>query len=388
MNKLKKRLKQLLIIIEYIVALLIHKAFKRKYKDVWLISERGDEARDNGYEFYKYIKKNHKEIDVKYVITKESYDLSKINESDRVYYQSFKHQLIFLNAKNLISTHHMGYSPEFGMFGKLDDKGLVWCRGKRIFLQHGIIYNYLPSLVNKKIDLFITSSEKEKDFIINEFKYPKEIVKCTGLPRYDDLINENKNFILVMPTWRAYLYYYTIKEFKESEYYKNWTGFLQDERTKKLLEKYNVEILFYPHYEIQKIVKEDNFIENDTNKIKIAKSYEYEIHSLLKECKMFITDYSSTFFDIGYMNKPILYFQFDYDDFYLKHYKNGYMDLRSFGFGKSCSNIDELIKSLENILENNLKNEQMYQEREENFYKYRDRNNCERVYNHIKKLER
>ena len=172
MKKIKKRFSQFKIIFTYIVALFIRN-FIKKYNDVWLISERGDEARDNGYAFYLYLKKVHPEINIKYIITKNSYDKERIEGDDIIFKYSFKNYIAFLNSKYLISTHVMGCSPEFGMFGKLDNLGLVFTRGKRIFLQHGVIYNYLPSLVNKKIDLFITSSNIEKEFVIKKFNYNK-----------------------------------------------------------------------------------------------------------------------------------------------------------------------------------------------------------------------
>ena len=251
MKKIKKRIKQLWIILVYLLSIVLSK-FIKKYNDVWLISERGDEARDNGYEFYKYLKTYHKEINVKYIITKNSYDLSKISKKDIIYCRSFNHYIAFLNSKFLISTHHMGCSPEFGMFGKLDDKGLVFTKGKRIFLQHGIIYNYLPSLVNKKIDLFITSSVKEQDFIINKFNYNKNIVKCTGIARFDDLKSGTGQYILVMPTWRSNLYYMNISDFKKSNYYIKWMEFLNSAKLHEILEEKNLKLIFYLHYEQKK----------------------------------------------------------------------------------------------------------------------------------------
>lgn len=384
MKKINRRLKQLRILVIYIISIFLRN-FSREYQNVWLISERGDEARDNGYVFYKYLKNNHPEINVKYVINKKSYDISRIEEKDIVFYQSFEHYIAFLNSKYLISTHHMGCSPDFGMFGKLDDKNLVFTRGKRIFLQHGIIYNFLPSLVNKKIDLFITSAKSEQQFIIQKFKYEMTKIKCTGLPRYDDLENLDKNFILVMPTWRFYLYYYNEKQFLESEYFKQWSDFLNSDRVINLLKEKKMKIIFYPHYETQKLFNKNN-IKNPY--VEFALSKQYDIHELLKECKMFITDYSSTFFDIGYLNKPIIYFQFDYEDFYLKHYKQGYLDLNKDGFGKVCRYKEELLNEVDRVVNNNFLVEEVFMEREKNFYLYHDKNNCNRIFDNIILLEK
>ena len=62
-----------------------------KIDKVWLISERGYEARDNGYFFFKYLKENHPNIKVKYIISNNSYDLSKLDcyQEDIINYSSF-----------------------------------------------------------------------------------------------------------------------------------------------------------------------------------------------------------------------------------------------------------------------------------------------------------
>ena len=58
--------------IEMIVFKIISIFYKNneKYKDIWLISERGTEAKDNGYWMFKYIRENHPEINVYYLIDK------------------------------------------------------------------------------------------------------------------------------------------------------------------------------------------------------------------------------------------------------------------------------------------------------------------------------
>ena len=70
--------------------------------DFWLISERGKEARDNGYAFYRWMKDNHPEVTIKYVITKDSKDFHKIESEDVVEYNTFSH-LLYIKT-NFYST--------------------------------------------------------------------------------------------------------------------------------------------------------------------------------------------------------------------------------------------------------------------------------------------
>lgn len=293
--------------------------------------------------------------------------------------------MYFINSKYLISTHFMGYSPDLGTFTTLDNKNLVHTKGKRIFIQHGIIYNFLPTLKNLKLNMFVTSADKEREFVINKIGYDKSVVKCTGLARYDTLNTKTKNFILVFPTWRSYLSYVNDKNFKNTDYFKYWNNFLRSKNLLKILKKNNLQLYFYPHPEIQRFC--DCFNISNSN-IKIAKASEFDIQKLLRECKIYITDYSSSSFDIAYMQKPIIYYQFDYNDFYQKHYGEGYLNFLKNGFGKGVINLDDLIMELDRICNNNFEIDQIYKKRINNFFKYHDQKNCDRIYNEIINLEK
>ncbi len=384
MNKLKKRGMQFIIFIQYIFGAFLSIFYHKKYQDTWLISERGDEARDSGLVFYKYLKKQHRELNIKYVISKDSLDLKKIDPEDVIFYRSFQHIMYFINSKYLISTHIMGYSPEFGLFSKLDRKNFVWVRGKRIFLQHGIIYNFLKDLKNLKLDMFVCSTEEEQKYIIEQFGYTKEQVKCTGLARYDELKGEAENFILVFPTWRASLYYNDKNQFQTSEYFQKWNEFLQSEELEKFLKKNSTHLYFYPHKEAQKFC---SCFHSESKEIVIASEKEYDLQQLLRKCKAYITDYSSSSFDIAYLRRPILYYQFDYHDFYHDHYEEGYLNLFENGLGKAAENLEDLMNELNKIGENDFKIEKKYEKRIEKFFKYHDHKQCERIYNEIIKLK-
>lgn len=382
MKKVFKKIYIATLGIVYYLLLPISVVFYFFEKDTWLISERGDEARDNGYYFYRYLKISHPDVKVKYVISKKSSDINMINRSDIIYYRSIKHFLYFINSKYLLSTHYIGVSPHFKLFALLKNKKILYYHGKFIFLQHGIIYNYLENVSDKAIDLFITSSDIEKKFIIDKYNYSDKIVKCTGLARYDYFNNESENFILIMPTWRRWLNKLDTKKFVKTEYFSRWNQLINNKYLCSILEKKNLKVIFYPHYEMQRFV---NCFDINKN-IVIADSKDYYIHDLLDKCKLFITDFSSTSFDISYLKKPLIYYQFDYEKFYGKHYKEGYMTLSKNGFGSVCNDEENLIKNIENIINNDYKIESKYLNRIKKFYKFDDANNCERIYNEIIKL--
>ena len=57
---------------------------KYRKRNIYLISERGDDARDNGYHLFKYIRENHIDDNVYYVINENATDLKKINKYENI----------------------------------------------------------------------------------------------------------------------------------------------------------------------------------------------------------------------------------------------------------------------------------------------------------------
>lgn len=365
-----------------------------KEKEVWIISERFDEARDNGYHLYRYIKNYYKNENVYYIIDKKSKDYNKIKELKNIInFGSFRHHIYYWKATKLISTHINGYMPNEKAYKYIHK--IIKHNAKKIFLQHGIIKDFLPQLLykNTKLDLFVCGAKPEYEYVREKFQYPENNVQYLGLCRYDNLNNNKlKNQILIMPTFRMQYYverYETlteekIKEFLNGQFYKKYSELLNNELLIDKIEKTKTEIIFYPHYEMKKYL---GFFKNSFPQcVKIAENSEYDIQDLLKQSKLLITDFSSVFFDFAYMGKPIIYFQFDKNEYRHKHYKTGYFSYERDGFGKVETETDMVIKSILKYVDNNYETEKKYIERRNKFFIYKDTNNCKRNYDAIKRL--
>jgi CDP-glycerol glycerophosphotransferase (TagB/SpsB family) len=347
-------------------------------KDFWLISERGTEARDNGYALYQWLKRNHPEINVKYIISKESKDFQRIESIDVVEYNSFRHLLSIWQAKYLISTHVMGYMPNHVFFARLD-RYIHLLRGrKKIFIQHGITYNRQEALFcgNIDVNLFVCGSQYEYHYVKNTFGFPDGIVKYTGFCRYDNLLQyKNSKQILIMPTFRMYV---DRNYFEDSEYYQKYSELICSKRFHGLLDKYDYTVVFYPHYEFQSNIASFKKL-SVSDRIIIADMI-YDVQQLLKESNLLVTDYSSVFFDMMYMNKPIVFYQFDKDRFIAEHYKSGYLKYED--VGPVVNDLSNLIDEIEIILKNS-EDISRYQSYYSNTFTKRDTYNCERVYEAI-----
>ncbi len=373
MKKFKLRLKQLYQYILILVCRFIALFYKKKH---WVICERGTDARDNGYYFYRFLKEKHPEIEVYYLIDKNSADYDKVKE-DAVKYGSFRNYWVVVSAEKLISTHYATMlqctSSKLFVLSKLYKKFY--------FLQHGVIKDSLPMLYASQapMRLFVCGAYPEYKFVLETFGHSENVVKYTGLARYDTLNNDNvKKQILLMPTWRNYIH--SEEEFLHSDYYNQYQQLISDSMLIEYLERENVKLVFYPHYEVQKWI---TLFSSKSDNVIIASFSKYDVQTLLKESALLITDYSSVYFDFAYMKKPVVYFQFDTKDFYRHHYQKGYFDYPTMGFGAICNSIEETISSILDSASNNFVLTDNFSQRVDEFFVLRDKNNCERIYEAI-----
>ena len=389
MKKFKIRLYEILIILKYTYYKIYCYIFKRKvtiFSNCWIISERGNEARDNGYFLFKYIVEKHPEVDIRYVISETSPDFNKIKKYNKyILYGSREHYIAFLNAKILISTHLMGFSPDMRVFSKLQKWNFLNLKGKLVSLKHGITKDFLSVLNpnDTKLSLLIAGCKPEYDYMLEKNGFSKDVLKYTGFARFDNLKKVDSKRILFMPTFRKWMHYMNDSEFLNSDYYNNINGLLNDNRIISLLEEEDLELIFYPHYEFQRFLKLFN---TNSKRIKLASINEYDVQELLINSNLLITDYSSVFFDFGYMEKPVIYFQFDYDMYRKSHYKEGYFSYVDNGFGPVTYNNKDVVNEIVLSSKNNFKIDKKYIERINYFFPLRDHNNCERIYKEIKKL--
>lgn len=105
---------------------------------------------------------------------------------------------------------------------------------------------------------------------------------------------------------------------------------------------------------------------------------------ILAESSLLITDYSSIFFDFGYMLKPTIFIQFDYDEYRNNQYPKGYFDYEKDGFGPICNGIQCTIKEIISNIENKCELKKIYFKRIKRFFKYFDNANSYRTYAAIK----
>ncbi|WP_406531869.1 CDP-glycerol glycerophosphotransferase family protein [Methanobrevibacter sp.] len=378
---LKRRENYYLSILLIRILYLILYPFYRN-KRIWLFMDKIENADDNAEHLYKYAIRQNDGIKKYFALEKDSADFKRLSELPNLLaFNSVKHRLMYFLAEKVISSH-----PDDEILNPVINKnessyaGLI--SSDKIFLQHGVTKDNVSSWLHKfekNLKLIVAVSDDEAEsFLDDGYNYKKSVIQVLGFPRFDNLEKTPQKFskIIIMPSWRKKLLYASPEQIMESQYFNEINSLINNEKLIEISKKYNYRIIFKPHPRVYDFI--DLFDKNDN--IEIDENTTYQ--DLFKSSDFMITDYSSVAFDFAYMKKPLIYYQYGND----YNFDEGYFKYKTMGFGEVISTQEELINTLEEYLENGCEMKDEYKSRVDNFYKYKDKNNCERVYRAILKL--
>ncbi len=374
--------------------------YKRIFRrPLWIISDRVNRAGDNGEALFRYLMRiKPRGVRFFFAIEKGTPDYERLkplgNVVDRL---SYRYKLLHLASDVIISSHaddgvHNPFLNYFAPYRDiLNDKRLV-------FLQHGVTKDNQSAWLNrysKNFSGFVTAAEREAESIVNgDYFYDEGSVWLTGFPRFDRLYGGERKYITVMPTWRMYLSHWdrgsvgkwNISErFVESEYFNFYNKLLNDERILSACKRAGYTLAFMPHPNVMPHI-------NVFTKRKdvVFFGVEKEYRDVYAESAAVITDYSSAAFDFAYLYRPVIYTQFDRDEFFSgSHvYTKGYFDYERDGFGEVTYSYEKTVFKILECIECGCKLGEKYRERINNFFAFHDKCNCERIYKRILELNK
>ncbi|WP_111718554.1 CDP-glycerol glycerophosphotransferase family protein [Homoserinimonas sp. OAct 916] len=373
---------------------------RRRYLDAWVLMDKDNEANDSAEQLYRWIRENKSDTKIWYVLRRDSPDWSRLSRDGfkLIEFGSYRWRLLLLSAAHVISSHvdHYISNPlPASRYGKPQ-----W---KLTFLQHGIIKGDLSHWLNgKNIDLFATSTQAEHDYIsgTSPFRFGPREVKLTGLPRHDALLEKSSgiaageiNQIVIAPTWRQYLVgagkkTITDRElnpnFASSEFAHQWKSLLHSEGLRDYARRNDLKIVFLPHPNIQPYLSSFDVPDD----VVVQKYGDNDIQDIICRSSVMITDYSSQAFNMAYLGRPVVYFQFDKEIYEAEHTEGkAYYDYETDGFGPVVSTCDEVVNSL-HTLENNPSAKREFVARTLKTFPVKDGKNSERVFNAIRQLDR
>lgn len=175
---------------------------------------------------------------------------------------------------------------------------------------------------------FINSGYPRNDILFKEHNKEKLIKKYSVIFGID----LNKKIVLFLPTYRHSTELFLLSNLESNDY----------KKLKKILgESYLV--LEKSHYVNKNVIyKEENVF--NINEF----SDQIDIQELLIISSFLITDYSGVYFDYLHLNKPIIHFTYDYDEY--KSEFGLYYDFPEFAAGPVVYNFNDLIEEISKVV--------------------------------------
>ena len=366
-------------------------------KGAWMFMDRDTQADDNAEHLYRWVMRNHPEINAWFVLREESPDWPRLQaEGFRLIpFGGMEHKTLFLLAKNLISSQMDRYVYSF----LEDDHYKDVRRCNYISLQHGVICNDLsPWLNSVDMDIFVTSTTGEYHSIVDDgtgYALTAKEVARIGQARHDSLAvaSPAERRIFIMPTWRDNLTgawdgtgqrrEYN-PAFAASAFAQGWRHLLCSPALGALGRRYGYEIVFWPHPCLRDYLEEFNlpaYIRTPAGE---------SIQSLLQSSGLLITDYSSIAFDMAALRRPVIYYHFESHAHFLESQgrRTGYFQHERDGFGPVCRSLEELLAALEKNLAAGCLPEARYLDRMERTMDLVDGRCCERTFAAIQALRK
>lgn len=214
----------------------------------------------------------------------------------------------------------------------------------------------------KRYTKAIVSSKSIEGCYAEAFGIDKEKVKATGVPRTDMFFNKqfikekkdqlykeypnlvNKKVILFAPTYRG-------KPFSDEATF-DFSTLDLDKIYEKFKDKYIFVFKWHPaiYNNIQRGISKMYDLSKYNGFYADMSEYR-DINDLLLVTDILVTDYSSVIFDYLLVNKPVVYFTYDLEDY--KQGRGLYYDFEEYVYGEVTKNTDELIEEIakENMMD-------------------------------------
>jgi len=244
----------------------------------------------------------------------------------------------------------------------------------------GSTENFSDTKLSRNIDYFSVSSEFEATIMKTVFNLPDNKIFISGLAKNDYIKYRFKFFLSKNPYLKRTVIIYAPTFREKSQKTKSLSDIFPIQKLQNLLEKYNAVFLYRNHFNSseQKISKQYNRI------LSAPPSIFQDVQPLLFFSDILITDYSGIYFDYLLLNRPIIFYNYDYEEyeksrgFLFDYYKNTP--------GEKVQTKERIVNVIEDYLIDSDKDKEFREIITKKFHKYRDGKNSERIYELIKKL--
>jgi CDP-glycerol glycerophosphotransferase (TagB/SpsB family) len=260
-----------------------------------------------------------------------------------------------------------------------------------------VIKDDLSNWLNPKpIDVFVVSTPQELASIAgdgNRYRYSEREVRLTGLPRFDKIRAVGKQFppdkrdlILITPTWRHWLLPPLVKgsqrrtlagDFLDSEFAREWLALLRSTQLQHVAREQGLTLGFLPHPNLHDVLHELAL----PAWVQPLSYQDNSVQELFARAAVLVTDYSSIAFNAAYIERPVVYFQFDADRVLGGGHvgQRGYFSYERDGFGPVTATVAEAEAAIVQTVRAGRSPGSVYQERIDATFPDRDGRCCRRV---------
>ena len=366
---------------------------RKEGRKIWLYYDCRNVYKDNGYLQFVHDFEKKDGIERYYILNNDLDSCRELFTEEHipfvVPFGSETHKLLYCMAEKVITAYieKNNYLPFTDTeYAKVMD---VASLPMLVYLQHGVYHAYIPwkySLDRLQLDKKVISTKFEREQDLKNHCFTKKYELPVRMPRYDflnpDIKPEKK--ILYAPSWRKYLVDMVDKEwvtradiFMDSKFFRETSAFLRDEALMALLKKngYTLEFKLHPI-----LMRYADCYQLDGTFVKMASPAVRE-----EDYAVFITDFSSYVFDFAYLNRAILYFFPDYEEFRsgMSDYRQCVLPFRG-GMGEFADNAKDAVRMLKKIIRRGAKPGRSQKKLMEDMFYYKDNGSRERIYESLK----
>ena len=362
-------------------------------KNIWITYDKLYKGGDNGEYMFRYCRKEGQEC--YYVINEDAGDTGRLQEefgARIVHANSKRCRFLALNASVVLGTHSDS-SAYLGLADKDQKYFKDLFHADIVCIQHGLSVQDISQFQNRvttNVSLYCCASQFEIENIAKPvYGYEPQMLKLTGLARFDGLQSDERRIILITPTWRSTAVHVkgigmtnnASRTFKDSAYYRIYNALINDETLIGCAKEYGYRIIFLLHPSMSAQI--DDYDRNDYVEL-LQATGDMSYERILTESSLMVTDYSGIQFDFAYQKKPIVYY---HPDELPPHYAEGGLVYEEMGFGPICRDHAELLAVLCRYIQDGCRMTQEYKERVDRFFGYHDYGNCRRIFQEVRKLQ-
>jgi hypothetical protein len=320
----------------------------RKYADAWVLMDRIDGAGDNGEALFRWLRSERRDVNAWFVLSEDSPDWSRLRREHGkrvVAHGSLEWRVLMAHCVQLLASYAdeaIVRPPEVAEF--------TVPRWRFTFLQHGVVADDLSGwLGSRPIDLFVTSTPGEQAAVAGDgsaYPFTTKEVRLTGLPRFDHLLDaaggvapDRRDLVLVAPTWRRWL---RGPAAADSDFVRQWRALLEDEALAGACLDRGLTLAFLPHRHLRPPVARWRLPDH----VRVLDRGDRD--DALVRARAVVTDWSSIAFDAAYVERPVVYFQFDRDVALTGAHlgRAGWFDHRRDGFGPVTTTPGEAVAAI------------------------------------------